>query len=103
MAAARIDLTPDLRIGAGALADLPDVLARLGARRPLIISDKILAQLGYVEQAAALLRQAGNEPGLFLDTVPEPTVDCVEAGLAVFRESDFVLLVAEVRSIQPRP
>lgn len=94
MAAARIDLTPDLRIGAGALAELPDVLARLGARRPLIISDKILAQLGYVERAGALLREAGQEPGLFLDTVPEPTVDCVEAGLAVFRDGDFDALVA---------
>ncbi|WP_300557087.1 iron-containing alcohol dehydrogenase [Maricaulis sp.] len=91
---ARIDLTPDLRIGGGALADLPDVLARLGARRPLIISDQILAQLGYVEQASALLRKAGIEAGLFLDTVPEPTVDCVEDGLASFRDGAFDALIA---------
>lgn len=94
MAAARIDLTPDLRLGGGALADLPDALARLGARRPLIVSDRIMAELGYVARIEALLREAQLHSGLFLDTVPEPTVACVDECVSAFRNGDFDALIA---------
>lgn len=92
--AARIDLTPDLRLGGGTLADLPDVLDRLGVRQPLIVSDRVMAELGYVDRVERLLATAGLTGDVFLDTVPEPTVACVEAGLARFRDGSFDAMIA---------
>lgn len=90
MSPARLDLTPDIRLGGGALADLPDVLARLGVSSPLIISDQVIADLGYVGQVESLLGGSGR----FLETVPEPTVECVEAALGVFASSRYDCLIA---------
>ncbi|WP_412545140.1 iron-containing alcohol dehydrogenase [Maricaulis sp. MIT060901] len=94
MSVARIDLTPDLRIGGGALAELPDALARTGCKHPLIITDRVMDELGYLSRVKGLLEQAGLASGIFLDTVPEPTVACVEAGLSVYRTDQFDGLVA---------
>lgn len=94
MAAARIDLTPDLRLGGGALAELPDALGRAGCKYPLIITDRVMDTLGYLERVKDLLSQSGLSSETFLDIVPEPTVACVEAGLGVYGNGQFDGLIA---------
>ncbi|MFN7633741.1 MAG: iron-containing alcohol dehydrogenase, partial [Acetobacteraceae bacterium] len=80
-------------IGPGSLARLPEMLARLGLSRPLVVSDPFLAESGLLERALAPLRAAGLAPGLFTDTVPDPTDRVVEAGVAVLRAGDFDCLI----------
>lgn len=80
-------------IGPGSLARLPEMLARLGLSRPLVVSDPFLAGSGLLERALAPLRAAGLAPGLFTDTVPDPTDRVVEAGVAVLRAGDFDCLI----------
>lgn len=70
-----------MEVGGGALERLPAVLAGLDAKRPLIITDPMMVELGYVARAEALLQGAGIDYGLFADTVPEPTVDSIMAGV----------------------
>ncbi|MBR9825302.1 MAG: iron-containing alcohol dehydrogenase [Alphaproteobacteria bacterium] len=94
MPSVSIDLVPDLRLGGGAIEDLPGVLARLGAKHPLIITDKVMADLGYLPRLEAILQASGLGSGRFLDTVPEPTVACVEAGVSAYQSGSFDALVA---------
>ena len=82
-----------MRIGAGASALLPEVLAQLGLRRPFIVTDPYLAGSGRVEALVAGLAAAGCEAAVFSDTVPDPTVASVEAALAALQagENDCVV------------
>lgn len=70
-----------MEIGGGTLERLPHILSALRAARPLIVTDSMMVELGYVERAEVLMRDAGIDYGIFADTVPEPTEDSILAGV----------------------
>ncbi|WP_262103891.1 iron-containing alcohol dehydrogenase [Arthrobacter sp. Marseille-P9274] len=74
-------LPRNLRVGGGAIEELPDVLTRLGAARPLLVTDSFLVGTGLAERLLAGLRNAGLDAGLFAGTVPDPTTDSLVAGV----------------------
>ena len=74
-----------MQIGAGALAELPSVLARAGVARPLFVTDATMVSLGYLDRATAGLEAAGIAWGLFDGTEPEPGEGSVLEGEAVLR------------------
>lgn len=83
-------LTPAImELGGGAIARAASVLQRLGVRRPLVVTDPWMRDSGTVEKLLAPLRDAGFQPGLFADTVPDPTVTVVEQGAALLREGGY--------------
>jgi alcohol dehydrogenase class IV len=87
--------TPRLMaIGGGALAELPSALARLGLRKPLIVTDPFLVSSGHLERATTQLDRAGIPWKVFSDTVADPTTAIVEVGAARLAEGDFDSLVA---------
>ena len=53
-------LLTHVRFAPGALNDLPQELARLGVRHPLIVTDPGLARLGLADRAAELIGQGGD-------------------------------------------
>lgn len=75
-----------LRIGAGASADLPDVLQSLGLSRPLIVTDRFLLETGKAQMLMDLLQRSGISSRVFSETVPDPTVASLEAGCAFLHE-----------------
>jgi len=77
-----------LRVGGGALAELPDALAQLGLARPFVVSDRFLAGNGLIDRLVGVLEAAGIGPRLFVDTVSDPTTSVIEAALAALREGD---------------
>jgi len=83
-----------MAIGGGALGELPGLLARLGLARPLIVSDPFIAQCGILDRATALLDGAGFPWSVFSDTVPDPTTEVIDTGVARLRAGDFDSLVA---------
>ena len=83
-----------MAIGGGALADLPDLLARLGLARPLVVSDPYIAGCGILDRATSLLDEAGLPWSVFSDTVPDPTTEVIETGVARLQAGDFDCLVA---------
>ena len=91
--AASIVLPRLLRIGGGALAETPGVLASLGLQRPLIITDAYLAGQGVSDRLVALLGAAGIKAGVFSDTVPEPHTEAVERARAAARSGDYDCLI----------
>ncbi len=83
-----------MAIGGGALAELPDLLTRLGLARPLIVSDPYIAGSGILDRATSLLDKAGIAWSVFSDTVPDPTTEVIETGVARLQAGDFDSLVA---------
>src|SRR4029078_12308947 len=61
------------RIGAGAINELPAVIASLGLQRPLLVTDAYLTRTGATDRVLTLLRDAGLTASVFDRTVPDPT------------------------------
>lgn len=77
-----------LRVGAGASRELGAVLRTLGYRRPLIVTDRFLSEHGQVTALQSALKDAGFAPArVFADTVPDPTMASITAGLAFAKEA----------------
>ncbi|MGN8199459.1 iron-containing alcohol dehydrogenase [Salinisphaera sp. RV14] len=70
-----------MEVGGGALDRLPDVLAALDVARPLIVTDRMMVELGYVDRVRELLAAAAIPTQVFADTVPEPTERSIMAGV----------------------
>lgn len=83
-----------MEIGAGASQKLPDVLVALGCQRPLLVTDRMMVQLGYTAHLQATLAERDIACELFADTVPEPTAASIQAGVAKVRDGDYDALVA---------
>ncbi|WP_270698355.1 iron-containing alcohol dehydrogenase [Aeromonas sp. QDB05] len=72
-------------MGAGCLQEAAADIQGHGYRKALIVTDKILGQIGVVGRLAALLAEHGIGAVVFDETRPNPTVANVEAGLAMIR------------------
>ncbi|OEY65347.1 iron-containing alcohol dehydrogenase [Marinobacter sp. X15-166B] len=83
-----------LQIGDGASRQLPQVLASLGCSRPLIITDKMMVQLGYTRAIQECLAASELSADVFDDTVPEPTVSSIQAGVAKVRDGAYDSIIA---------
>ncbi|MDF2494424.1 iron-containing alcohol dehydrogenase [Sphingomonas sp.] len=88
MTIAAIALPRLLHVGGGASGRLPEVLATLGLSRPLIVTDPWLLESGAVGRLVSGLDSAGIAHRLFADTVPDPTVASVQAGLGCLNAGD---------------
>jgi 4-hydroxybutyrate dehydrogenase len=66
----------------GAVRTLPDALAGLGMKRPLLVSDRGLAATGLIDRIAGLCPSGAPQ---FLDVPPNPTEAAVEAALTAYR------------------
>lgn len=75
-----------LQTGAGASQQIPQILASLCCSRPLIITDRMMVELGYAQRICDALTSQGLNADVFYDTVPEPTVASIQAGVAVARD-----------------
>jgi alcohol dehydrogenase class IV len=94
MMTAEIRMPAMMRIGGGVRAEAGRVLAELGCRRPLIVTDPYLLQQGLAERLAKDLAVFAIRARIFADTVADPTSDVVDAGVGIFRESGSDSLVS---------
>ena len=80
-------------VGAGAVAEVAAVLARLGLSRPLVVTDPFMVSSGLLRRCLDPLAAAGVAASVFSDTVPDPTDTVVQAGVAAMRAGDFDCLI----------
>lgn len=74
-----------VRFGPGRIAELPQACAELGIRRPLLVTDRGLADLSITKDTVAVL-DAGDLPtAVFSGVEGNPTGAMVEAGVAAFK------------------
>jgi alcohol dehydrogenase len=80
-------------MGAGCLQDAVASVKALGFRQGLIVTDKVLNQIGLVGKVAKVLADSGVKTVVFDGAQPNPTVGNVEAGLAILKAEgcDFVI------------
>lgn len=83
-----------LQVGAKASEEIPNVLTSLGCSRPLLITDKMMVQLGYAGRIQEMLAAHGIRAEVFADTVPEPTVGSIRAGVEKARAGDYDSIIA---------
>jgi alcohol dehydrogenase class IV len=91
---AEIQIPPIVKIGGGALREVPSILRRLCVKRPLIVTDPFFARQGVAGQLREGITGAGLECAVFSETVPDPTTDAVTAGVAVFLDGKHDSLVS---------
>ena len=84
---------PEIVFGPGALAELGHCAARLGARRPFLVTDPGLIEAGWAEKAIAYLRQSGLRPAGWHDVTPNPKDHEIEAAFQRYVESGSDVIV----------
>ena len=89
-----IQIPSILKLGAGSFAEVPAVLARLGGKRPLIVTDAFLMSRGLPQKLQALIQETGIECGIFSETVPDPTTEAVAIGVRAFADGKHDSLVS---------
>ncbi|CCN34385.1 Alcohol dehydrogenase 2 [Vibrio nigripulchritudo SO65] len=75
-------------MGAGCLNDAADSIQSQGFKKGLIVTDKVLNQIGVVKQVQDLLADRAVETVVFDGTQPNPTIGNVELGLELLTEND---------------
>lgn len=80
--------------GPGAVAVIPDELARRGFTKALVVTDGVLLEMGVAQRVTAPLDAARFPYEVFSDVAPNPPIENVLAGLAAFRASGVDVLVA---------
>lgn len=80
-------------MGAGCIEEVPAEIKELGLTKALIVTDKVLNQIGLVGELTKLLEQNGIQYAIYDGVQPNPTVANVDNGLAMLKEEncDFVI------------
>ncbi|MCL6284346.1 iron-containing alcohol dehydrogenase [Ruegeria sp. 2012CJ41-6] len=83
-----------IRFGAGRIAEIAEACAAAGITKPLLVTDKGLANLPVTQTTLDLMEAAGLGRAMFSDVDPNPNERNVAAGLEVYREGGFDGVIA---------
>jgi alcohol dehydrogenase class IV len=83
-----------LEVGEGASLAIGQTLTALSYKRPLIITDLTLVKLGYAERLLESLKQSGFAAEVFSDTLPEPTIASIQAGVDMAKADNYDCIIA---------
>lgn len=75
-----------IRFGAGRIAEIADACRSVGINKPLLVTDRGLANLPITQNAVNLLEAAGLGDALFSECDPNPNGKNVDEGLKQYRE-----------------
>ncbi len=74
-----------IKFGAGRIAELPAACAQAGITKPLLVTDRGLADLPITTATLDILEAAGLGRALFADVDPNPNENNLEAGVAAYQ------------------
>ena len=83
-----------IRFGAGRISEIAEACAAAGITRPLLVTDKGLADLPITTATLDLIEAAGLGRAMFSDVDPNPNDRNVTEGLKVYHEGGFDGVVA---------
>ncbi|WP_425072765.1 iron-containing alcohol dehydrogenase [Sagittula sp. S175] len=75
-----------IKFGAGRISELPGACAQAGITRPLLVTDRGLANMPITVQTLDILEQAGLGRALFAEVDPNPNEKNLDAGVAAYRD-----------------
>ncbi len=73
-----------IKFGPGRIKELPEACAAAGMKRPLLVTDKGLADLPITTATLDIMEAAGLGRGLFSEVDPNPNEKNLEAGVAAY-------------------
>lgn len=80
-------------IGPGCVKEIGQEVINLGKTKALFVTDKVLNQIGVVKQVTDVLDASGIAYVVYDDVKPNPTIQNVNDGLALYKEAgcDFII------------
>lgn len=84
----------DIVFGTGRLSELPTLVSKCGSSHTMIVSDRGLEALGVVDKVKDILEAADISVVSFLDVLPNPTVEIVDAAAHAYKASEATSIVA---------
>ena len=83
-----------VKFGPGRIRELGEACLSLGVKNPLLVTDKVLAQLDITQKALAILKSSGFESSVFFDVDPNPNETNLEAALVVYNDGNHDAVIA---------
>ena len=90
----QIILPSIMQIGAKASQEVGSILNSLDYKKPLIITDQMMVELGYASKIQENLKAINIYADIFADTIPEPTVASIQAGVNKIKSTDYDCIIA---------
>lgn len=84
----------NIEFGVGSLKKLPAILKENNSYHVLLISDRGLESIGVVKKIQDIIEEGGITCTVFLDVIPNPTIDVVGAAAKAYKESGSTSVVA---------
>jgi len=81
-------------VGGGTAKQIPQLLGRLGAKSPFIVTDNFLAGNGTVAQITDALVSENIVHDVFSDTIPDPTTESVDSVLNAMNNGSYDCIIA---------
>ena len=82
-----------LEIGAGVSHRIGIIVKDMNCWRPLIVTDKIMQELGYVERIQDKLKAMNISSDVFDGTIPEPTTRSIQAGVKLAESGEYDVII----------
>ncbi len=83
-----------IRFGAGRISEIADACVEAGIKKPLLITDRGLANLDITRKTLDLLEAAGLGRAIFADVDPNPNEKNAAAGVKAYNEGEHDGVVA---------
>ncbi|UWR43943.1 iron-containing alcohol dehydrogenase [Phaeobacter inhibens] len=77
-----------IKFGAGRIRELAEACATAGMKKPLLVTDKGLADLPVTQSTLDILEAAGLGRAMFCEVDPNPNEKNLEAGVAAYKAGD---------------
>ncbi len=90
----RFKIPQNIEFGMGSLNKLPEILKENKSDNVLLVSDRGLESIGVVKKVQDIIEAGGIKCTPYLDVIPNPTVDNVNAATAVYKECGASSIVA---------
>jgi len=92
---------PTLFVGQGSALQLAQSISTMGSQRLLIVTDKVINELGMLEGIKQVCQETGVNIEIYDGILPDPTFELIESGMAIARahKSDAILAVGGGSSI----
>ena len=90
----RLKVPQNIEFGVGSLKKLPEILKENNSEHVYLVSDHGLESIGVVKKVQDIVESGGLTCTTFLDVVPNPTVDVVNASTKMYKESGATSIIA---------
>jgi alcohol dehydrogenase class IV len=93
MAIHKVEMPSELYYGPDSLSKVGEAAAKFG-KRVLLVSDRIMKDLGHVEKVTELINEKGGEVHPYLEANSEPTDIFVDDALAILKDNNCDTIVS---------